>query len=176
MDSAKENPMGTILFFPIDCVWERVFGPFVSETVISLLKILKMFYPPMALCVTEPNWVHLTVFPYYCGWETVLILSKSPFSIGLFEILKLFYPHKGILRSKTQWGGVHLTVIPFYCVWEGVFWPFVSKGCNPPFQNIENVLYPVGVCNPDTVGGPIVFTYVLFCVRKRILDFQILTW
>ena len=119
--------MGTILFFPIDCVWERVLGPFVSETVISLLKILKMFYPPMALCVTEPNWVHLTVFPYYCGWETVLILSKSPFSIGLFEILKLFYPHKGILRSKTQWGGVHLTVIPFYCVWEGVFWPFVSE-------------------------------------------------
>ena len=24
-----------------------------------------------------------------------------------------------------------------------------------------------------TEGGPIVFTYVLFCVRKRILDFQL---
>ena len=26
-----------------------------------------------------------------------------------------------------------------------------------------------------TEGGPIVFTYVLFCVRKRILDFQFVT-
>ena len=59
------------------------------------------------------------------------------------------------------------------CLRRGVL-TFRFRGCNPPFQNIENVLYPVGVCNADTVGGPIVFTYVLFCVRKRILDFQIL--
>ena len=31
---------------------------------------------------------------------------------------------------------------------------------------------PKGLCKADTEGGPIVFTYVLFCVRKRILDFQ----
>ena len=31
---------------------------------------------------------------------------------------------------------------------------------------------PKGVCRADTEGGPIVFTYVLFCVTKRILDFQ----
>ena len=31
---------------------------------------------------------------------------------------------------------------------------------------------PKGLCKADTEGGPIIFTYVLFCVRKRILDFQ----
>ena len=31
---------------------------------------------------------------------------------------------------------------------------------------------PKGVCKADTEGGPIVFTYVLFWLRKRILDFQ----
>ena len=30
---------------------------------------------------------------------------------------------------------------------------------------------PKGLCKADTEGGPIVFTYVLFWVRKRILDF-----
>ena len=35
------------------------------------------------------------------------------------------------------------------------------------------MLYPLkGLCKADTEGGPIVFTYVLFRVRKRILDFQ----
>ena len=35
------------------------------------------------------------------------------------------------------------------------------------------VLSPVGTLRvADTEGGPIVFTYVLFCLRKRILDFQ----
>ena len=29
-----------------------------------------------------------------------------------------------------------------------------------------------GLCKFDTQGCPIVFTYVLFCVRKRILDFK----
>ena len=31
---------------------------------------------------------------------------------------------------------------------------------------------PKGLCKVDTEGGPIVFNYVLFCVRKGILDFQ----
>ena len=31
---------------------------------------------------------------------------------------------------------------------------------------------PKGLCKADTEGGPIVFTYILFCARKRILEFQ----
>ena len=31
---------------------------------------------------------------------------------------------------------------------------------------------PKGLCKVDTEGGPIVFTYVIFCIRKRILHFQ----
>ena len=69
--------------------------------------------------------------------------------------------------------GVQLILFPFIGV-GNVYWTFHFRGGNPPFQNIENVLYLLGVCNADTEGGPIVFTYVLFCIRKRILDFQIL--
>ena len=31
---------------------------------------------------------------------------------------------------------------------------------------------PKGLCKSDTQRCPIVFTYVLFCVRKRILGFK----
>ena len=45
------------------------------------------------------------------------------------------------------------------------FWPsFFLKMSYPP----------KGLCKADTEGSPIVFTYVLFCLRKRILDFSIL--
>ena len=30
---------------------------------------------------------------------------------------------------------------------------------------------PKGLCKADTEGGPLVFTYALFCLRKRIFDF-----
>ena len=37
-------------------------------------------------------------------------------------------------------------------------------------MKFESIYPPKG-----TEGGPIVFTYILFCVRKRILDFQLET-
>ena len=40
------------------------------------------------------------------------------------------------------------------------------------FENLQNVYPPEGLCRAEPEGGPIVFTYVLFRVRKRILDFQ----
>ena len=46
---------------------------------------------------------------------------------------------------------------------------------NPPFWDFENVLSPKESRDSRTEGGPIVFTYVLFCVKKRILDFQFFT-
>ena len=38
--------------------------------------------------------------------------------------------------------------------------------------NLEMFYPPKGLCKADTEGGPIVFTYVLFSLRKRILDFH----
>ena len=40
----------------------------------------------------------------------------------------------------------------------------------------HTVFIPRRDCESSTEGGPIVFTYVLFLGRKRILDFQILSW
>ena len=40
------------------------------------------------------------------------------------------------------------------------------------FETLKMFYPPKGICEADTEGGPIVFTYVLFWVRKRILDFQ----
>ena len=40
------------------------------------------------------------------------------------------------------------------------------------FENLKMFYPPKGLCKADTEGGPVVFTYVLFWVRKRILDFQ----
>ena len=54
------------------------------------------------------------------------------------------YPPEGRLLADSK--GVHLFLLMFYP--------------------------PKGLCKADTEGGPIVFTYVLFWVRKRILDFQ----
>ena len=126
-DSAKQNPMGSIWFFPFYCVWERVFGPFVSGAVIHLFKILKMFYPPKGLCEAEPNGVHLTVFPFYCVWERVFGPFVSEPVIRLFEILKMFYPPKGLCEAE-------LSIL--LCLRKGV-WTFCFSGGNPPFWNIK---------------------------------------
>ena len=50
----------------------------------------------------------------------------------------------------------------------------VSKSSNIGvlFENLIMFYPPKGLCEADTEGGPIVFTYVLFCLRTRILDFH----
>ena len=52
------------------------------------------------------------------------------------------------------------------------YWTFNLKKVFLAFWDLENVYPPKGICKTDTEGGPIIFTYFLFCVRKRILDFQ----
>ena len=44
-------------------------------------------------------------------------------------------------------------------------------GYSIPFGD-SSILSPEGSCESRTEGGPIVFTYVLFLGRKRILDFK----
>ena len=40
------------------------------------------------------------------------------------------------------------------------------------FEILKIFYPPKGLCKADTEGGQIVFTYVLFCLRKGILDLQ----
>ena len=56
--------------------------------------------------------------------------------------------------------------------WVGnVYWTFKIRIFHRPFWDLENVLSPEGTSACRLQRGPFVFTYVLFCVRKRILDF-----
>ena len=50
--------------------------------------------------------------------------------------------------------------------------PFVSDAVISLFEILKMFFPPKGLCKAGTEGGPIVFTYVLICVRKRILDFE----
>ena len=59
----------------------------------------------------------------------------------LFEILKMFYPPKGLCEAEPN--GVHLILSILLCLRKGV-WIFRFSGGNPPFQNLENVLFTDG--------------------------------
>ena len=149
-----------------------------------------MFYPSKGLCEVEHNGVHLTVFPFYCGlrkgfWTFGFSGCNPPFSnlenvlspkrtaIAELKVVQLFllkfYPPKGLCVAESN--GVHMTVFPFYCVWETVFGPFVSWAVIRLFQILKMFYLPKGSLPADSSRGSIVFTYVLFWVRKRILDF-----
>ena len=58
-----------------------------------------------------------------------------------------------------------------YFVLGNVYWTFNLLTVFCLFETLKMFYPPKELCKADTEGGPIVFTYVLFCVRKRILDF-----
>jgi len=59
-----------------------------------------------------------------------------------------------------------------YFVLGNVYWTFNLLSVFFLFETSPIFYPPKGLCKADTEGGPIVFTYVLFCVRKHMLDFQ----
>ena len=68
-----------------------MFGPFVSEAVIRLFKILKMFYPRRDCDSRTEGGPFDSLSILLClrnGFDTFII---PIFSMGLFEILKMFY-------------------------------------------------------------------------------------
>ena len=95
--------------------------------------------------------------------------SKSVYSIGLFETLKMFYPPKGRLPADSS--RVQLFLLIFYFGLGNVYWTFRFCGGNRLFQ-ILRLFYPSKRRLPeDSSRGPIVFTYVLFWVRKTLEAF-----
>ena len=67
---------------------------------------------------------------------------------------------------------VQLFLLMSYFVLGNVYWTFNLQTVFCLFETFKMFYPPKGLCIADTEGGPIVFAYVLFCVRKRILDFQ----
>ena len=66
---------------------------------------------------------------------------------------------------------VQLFLLMSYFGLGNVYWTFNLLAVFCLFENLKMFYPPKGLCKADTEGGPIVFTYVLFWVRKRILDF-----
>ena len=69
-----------------------------------------------------------------------------------------------------------LSIFPSFLQNSIVLLPVVSKfvikeELKVSFGSVKHFI-PRRDCESSTEGGPIVFTYVLFCVRKRILDFK----
>ena len=53
-----------------------------------------------------------------------------------------------------------------------VYWTLNLGAVFCLFDTLKMFYARKGLCKADTEGGPIVFTYVLFCLGKRILDFH----
>ena len=67
---------------------------------------------------------------------------------------------------------VRLFLLMSYFVLGNVYWTFNLQVVFCLMETLKLLYSPKGLCRADTEGGPIVFAYVLFCVRKRILNFQ----
>ena len=98
----------------------NVYGTFVSDPVIRLFEILKMFYPPKGLCESRTRmgsiW-RLSIL--MCLRKGVFFTFNLRVEIYHFQIMKIFYHPKGLCESRTQWGP--FDAFPFYCVCERVF-------------------------------------------------------
>jgi len=59
-----------------------------------------------------------------------------------------------------------------YFLLGNVYWTLNLLSVFCLFETFKMFYPPKGLWKADTEGGPIFFTCVLFCVRKRILEFQ----
>ena len=81
----------------------------------------------------------------------------------------MFYPPKGLCRAEYPRRS-NCFYLCFF-VLGNVYWIFNLLTVFRLFETFK-IYLPKGLCKADTEWGPIVFTYVIFWVRKRILDFQ----
>ena len=84
---------------------------------------------------------------------TLFILSSSQY------ILKIFIPRRESARGPIEY--------PFHfsCIGTGS-WGFKNTNVSRSFRKLVKFWSPDGSCESRTEGGPIVFTYVLFCLEN----------
>ena len=112
---------------------------------------------------------------YFVLGNVYLTFKKADGICGFWKFwnLEMFYPPKGRLLADSK--GVHLFLLMFYFVLGNVYLTFKKGRWNMRILKILkswNVLSPEGTSARRLQRGPFVFTYVLFCVRKRIFDIQ----
>ena len=99
------------------------------------------------------------------------VLGKVYWTFNLQAIFSFFKPSKCFIPRRDVCLQTPVGVLLFFAYelfgLGKVYWTFKIRSWNRLFETSAMFYPPKG-----TEGGPIVFTYVLFCVRKRILDFQ----
>ena len=85
----------------------------------------------------------------------------------------LFFPRRDSAKQIPK--EVQLFLLMSYFGLGNVYWTFNLQTVFCLFETLKMFYPPKGLCKADTEGGPIVFAYVLFWVRKRILDFQFIS-
>ena len=83
---------------------------------------------------------------------------------------KCFIPRRDSAEQSPK--VVQLFLLMSYFGLGNVHWTFNLRAVFCLFETSKMFDPPEGLCRAEPEGGPIVFTNVLFWVRKRILDFQ----
>ena len=99
------------------------------------------------------------------GWEIYIGPFVSKAVIRLFEILQMFYLRMGWMGRDGCYTKNVLHFTSYFLGKESYIGPFVSDSVIRLFE-ILKIFYPP----KGTEGGPIVFTYIVFWVRKCILN------
>ena len=91
-------------------------------------------------------------------------------NLHILTLTNIFIPRRDSAKQIPK--EVQLFLLMSYFGLGNVYWTFNLQAVFCLFETLKMFYPPKGLCKADTKGGPIVFTYVLFCLRKRILDFH----
>ena len=128
---------------------------------------LLMFYPPKGLCKADTEGGSI-VFAYvlFCVRKSILDFQ---FTSGFLP----FWELENVSSEETLESKYRQLFLPMsYFGLENVYWTFNLSAVFCLFETLKMFYPPEGLCRAEPERGPIVFTFVLFWVRKRILDFQ----
>ena len=149
----------------------NVYWTFNLQAVFCLFETLKMFYPPKGLCKADTEGGPI-VFTYvlFCVRKRILDFQFTCGFLPFWDPPNVLSPG-GTLQSRARKGSNCFYLCFIWC--RKGYWHFQNHHFQVAFLKSWKYFIPRrGLCRAEPERGPIAFTYVLFWVRKRILDFQ----
>ena len=127
-------------------------------------------YPPKGVCFADSHRGPIVFTLHFIGVGRGTQDSKSYWVYRIFFLRKCFIPRRDSAKQIPK--ELQLFLLMSYFGLGNVYWTFNLLAFFCLFETPRMFYPPKGLCKADTEGGLIVFTYVLFWVSKRILDFQ----
>ena len=137
---------------------------------IRRFKILKMLYFPKGFPKAEPDRFHFFSFHFNVAWEGYLTLSIYIRNFTQKKKWKFYIPQRDSVK-RTEGGQIVFYFIFFFFGLGNVYWTLNVLTTFWLFENLKICYPPKGLCKENRRRS-IIFTYVLFVVRKRILYIQ----